>query len=747
MKIALRAGLAALAITLLVTVWLVGFHPHATPARAAEAFNVNLASVTGPYTAVGEGFLYGVSQDGTQPADQYLLPLGLTAFRGGGHVSRGWIGDNYTYGSQTQADVTTVLAEARRLTQGSYHAQYQVILSDIFGADAGQPSNTVYPCTNGNCSNWTTFLDDVVGAIQAAHLPNIAYDIWNEPDLSIFWGGGGWNSTQYFQMWDTAVRTIHSLAPGVPIVGPSAAFTPQQNASGWQTWLQHLKSAGTLPNFISNHNEGDGDDPVAVAQSINAALSANGIASIPLSSNEYQPSDRQTAGVDAWYLARFAQSGYANAMRGNWICCLTPNLAGVLNSSGQPEGLWWTMRTYADMTGSLVSTSGQVGNTAISAAEDSTHRRVVAILGDQLGYTGGASVTFTGLSSVSWLANSGTVEAIVYRIPDSSPLLSPQVVSDQVLSTGSGSVTVNLTFQAAHDAFAVYLEPGFGANVSSTLVNQATGACLDENNYTTVSGAQLDEWGCNGGANQQFTLTPTATGSSTYFLHPMTPDDCVDIAGSSTASGAAVTQYPCTYASNEQFTLHAVGTNVYQVVAQNSGLCIAPSGGSGSNGTGIVQVACSSPATSWSIQIGSSGNPTPTPTPVSSGSTGVLRGVQSNRCLDVPNVSQNNGTLLDIWDCNGGSNQQWTYLSNGELQVYGSKCLDVPNHATSAGTRVEIWDCNGGANQQWNLNSNGTVVGRESNLCLDVTGQGTANGTQVEIWTCNGGSNQQWSRS
>jgi Ricin-type beta-trefoil lectin domain/Cellulase (glycosyl hydrolase family 5) len=126
--------------------------------------------------------------------------------------------------------------------------------------------------------------------------------------------------------------------------------------------------------------------------------------------------------------------------------------------------------------------------------------------------------------------------------------------------------------------------------------------------------------------------------------------------------------------------------------------------------------------------------------------TGVLRGVGSNRCLDVPALATANGTLLDIWDCNGGANQQWTYLSNGELQVYGSKCLDVPGHATAAGTRVEIWDCNGGANQQWTLNSSGTVVGRESGLCLDVTGRGTANGTAVEIWTCNGGSNQQWAR-
>jgi len=129
------------------------------------------------------------------------------------------------------------------------------------------------------------------------------------------------------------------------------------------------------------------------------------------------------------------------------------------------------------------------------------------------------------------------------------------------------------------------------------------------------------------------------------------------------------------------------------------------------------------------------------------GGTGtVLRGVGSNRCLDVPGRSTTNGTLLEIWDCNGGTNQQWTSLSNGELQVYGSKCLDVPGNSRTAGTRVEIWDCTGAANQQWNLNSDGTVVGRGSGLCLDVTGAGTANGTAVEIWTCNGGSNQHWAR-
>jgi len=103
-RLAAAAGVVlALAIPLLVP---------AENAMAAESLSVNLGSVTGPATGIGEGFLYGVSQDGTQPPDQYLEPLGINAFRGGGHVSGGWIGDGYQNGSGTQADVNTVIAQA-----------------------------------------------------------------------------------------------------------------------------------------------------------------------------------------------------------------------------------------------------------------------------------------------------------------------------------------------------------------------------------------------------------------------------------------------------------------------------------------------------------------------------------------------------------------------------------------------------------------------------------------------------------
>jgi hypothetical protein len=607
MRLRARAGRLAMAaaVVLAVAVPLLG---QARSAAAAESLTVNLGSVTGAATGVGEGFLYGTSQDATQPPDQFIAPLGVTALRGGGHAAGGgWIGDGYTYGTSTKADVAEVIAEARRFSASPYHAQYQVILADLYGADGSQPSSTTWPCAGGNCANFVTFLDDVVGAIKASGV-TVAYDIWNEPDESIFWAPG-MNTTEYFQMWNTAVSTLRSLAPGAALLGPSLAADPEQSPSEWQTWLSTVKAAGTLPTEITNHLEGDGDDPVAVGQAINSDLSANGISAIPLSANEWLPSNQQTAGQSAWYLARFAQSAYATGIRGNWNCCLTPNLTGVIVSNGSGgysyTGQWWTFRTYADLTGSLVSTSGETGTTAISAAEDSSKRRAVAVIGDENGYTGAASVAFTGLSSVSWLASSGSVHVTVYRIPDSSPLNSPSVALSENVSTASGSIAVPLTFQASHDAFAIYLTPGFASGSSSTLVNQGSGLCLDENDWTTVSAAQFQQWTCNGGSNQQFTLVPTATGSSTYFIQPVTPDYCLDVSGASPASGAAIIQYPCNYNTNQQFTLRSAGTSVYEVVAVNSGLCVAPSGDSTASAAPLVQVSCSTAGIrTWGITVG-----------------------------------------------------------------------------------------------------------------------------------------------
>ncbi|PWI13154.1 1,4-beta-xylanase [Streptomyces sp. Act143] len=124
---------------------------------------------------------------------------------------------------------------------------------------------------------------------------------------------------------------------------------------------------------------------------------------------------------------------------------------------------------------------------------------------------------------------------------------------------------------------------------------------------------------------------------------------------------------------------------------------------------------------------------------------GLIKGVASGRCLDVPNASTTDGTQLQLWDCHGGTNQQWTSTSAGELRVYGNKCLDAAG--TGNGAKVQIYSCWGGDNQKWRLNSDGSIVGVQSGLCLDAVGSGTANGTLIQLYSCSGGSNQRWTRT
>nr|WP_260710607.1 endo-1,4-beta-xylanase [Dactylosporangium aurantiacum] len=118
-------------------------------------------------------------------------------------------------------------------------------------------------------------------------------------------------------------------------------------------------------------------------------------------------------------------------------------------------------------------------------------------------------------------------------------------------------------------------------------------------------------------------------------------------------------------------------------------------------------------------------------------------GAQSGRCVDVPNSSRTNGTRVQLYDCHGQINQQWTLTSSRQLTVYGSMCLDAAGSGN--GSAVQIYSCNGQANQQWNVNSNGTISGVQSGRCLDVWG--TNNGQQIQIYDCNGQANQRFSLS
>ena len=85
-----------------------------------------------------------------------------------------------------------------------------------------------------------------------------------------------------------------------------------------------------------------------------------------------------------------------------------------------------------------------------------------------------------------------------------------------------------------------------------------------------------------------------------------------------------------------------------------------------------------------------------------------VKGVHSNKCMDIDGASTQNGANVQIWSCLGNGAQQFKFEDMGGgwyriRNVNSGKCLDVYNWSTSAGGDVRQWDCHTGNNQQWTV--------------------------------------------
>ncbi|MFG2040037.1 hypothetical protein [Dactylosporangium sp. NPDC048998] len=481
----------------------------ATPAaRAADTtVTVDLAATGKVPTGAGAGFLYGLSQDGSGPADSLMQPLRPTLFRGGGAriAGHGWIGDGYAAGSGYRVRLDSAVAQARRVTAAPYNATYHLLVSDVWGADTEQPSNTVYPCDNGDCTNWRSFITRLVTDVRASGV-RVRYDIWNEPDGTGFWPRGV-NSAQYYQMWDTAVNEIRRLDPSAVVVGPSYSGYNH----GWlDAWVARTKADGTLPNVLNWHF---GGDPLADSADAQAILSARGVAALPMTIDEYLFSQQQQPGYLAWFLDRLAASNVSAAAHAIWSDCCT---AGTLDSvlwNGQPTGQWWVYRAYAQMTGNLVTATGS-GPIAVAAAVDRNAGRAVALLGNQTGQTGTTTVAFSGVPS--WLLTNGRARVTVQRIVNQSPLSGPAILSSGDVAVNGGALSVAVPMTSGTDAYTVTLgAPLDGGTTGGTLIIDADSPDFSYGaNWGRTTGvpdmyAGTANWSYVGGATATFRFTGT----------------------------------------------------------------------------------------------------------------------------------------------------------------------------------------------------------------------------------------------
>ncbi|PRY36905.1 sialidase family protein [Umezawaea tangerina] len=121
--------------------------------------------------------------------------------------------------------------------------------------------------------------------------------------------------------------------------------------------------------------------------------------------------------------------------------------------------------------------------------------------------------------------------------------------------------------------------------------------------------------------------------------------------------------------------------------------------------------------------------------------TGALVAV-GGTCVDAAAGGVHNGDAVQLWTCNGGAVQRWTWRPDGSLAVNG-RCLDLPGGTPTAGTQLQIWDCNGLPPQQWLHRADGTLLNPLSGRCLDSPNGATADGTRLRVWDCNGSTAQR----
>ncbi|RXW16416.1 hypothetical protein EST38_g9446 [Candolleomyces aberdarensis] len=120
-----------------------------------------------------------------------------------------------------------------------------------------------------------------------------------------------------------------------------------------------------------------------------------------------------------------------------------------------------------------------------------------------------------------------------------------------------------------------------------------------------------------------------------------------------------------------------------------------------------------------------------------------------SKCVDVKGAAFENGTPVQVYDCNGSDAQSW-YIKRGstKVRVAGPHnfCLDAGDPPFHDGARVNIWECVNVEAQKWYYTDDDRIALEGHPFCLDLTDGKLSNDNPLQIWTCtDNNANQVWS--
>ncbi|RBM12694.1 RICIN domain-containing protein [Streptomyces sp. PT12] len=124
-----------------------------------------------------------------------------------------------------------------------------------------------------------------------------------------------------------------------------------------------------------------------------------------------------------------------------------------------------------------------------------------------------------------------------------------------------------------------------------TLTARHSGKCLDIPSQSQAIGAELAQYGCNGGGNQRF--WPRDAGNGEVQLVTRHSSLCLAVADGSTANAARVVQSVCDGGAAQRWRLADAGGGYVRIEAVHSGKCLDVSDESTADGARLIQYTCS----------------------------------------------------------------------------------------------------------------------------------------------------------
>jgi len=577
--------LAALATTLV---------PAGRSQAADTGVTVDFATAGGAPTYRASGMIYGLTADGSLPPDHFFKDIKWHFMRAGGAQLNG--GGYATSVADYRTRWNATLAQYRRTK--ALGGTFVILPHDLWGADG--TTSTGFPGDNGNWTQFDNFVNQLISDVKANNM-TVEWDLWNEPELSGFWGR---SQSQYLQMWSRFHAAVRANLPGQLIVGPSTANPPDASNTWWTTFLNYVKANNVAPDIYSWH--AIPHDPVTAVSNANSTIAAAGLTNTrPYQINEYAGREQQNPGGGAWFISRLERAG-ADGMRSNWGGgpSLHDYAADLLtkNSSGQylPKGEWFLYRYYGSQTGNIVNLVPGT-NTDGVATKDNAARNAKILIGSN-GNTGNVTVNLNRLDTTSVVEN-GRVRAVVQRVPynNGAAVTGPTTISDTTLTVNNNAASVTVPYTNAQDGYTITLLPPSNTTVSTVAVSENSGLCLDDTDLSTADATQYQQYDCEGGYQQMLDLKPVVGRANTYTVVNELSGKCLDVSGASTADGAAVIQWTCSGTTNQMFTLSPVSalgnSQDYQLVAVHSGKCVDVSGVSTQPRAVVHQWTCDSGGT------------------------------------------------------------------------------------------------------------------------------------------------------